>query len=42
MLLRYGAMWFWAICGIFIILSFWGFHMKGWSETLLHDELAWG
>lgn len=39
---RYGAMWFWAICACFIALTLLWFKFNGWSDTLRHDQLAWG
>jgi hypothetical protein len=39
---RYGALWFWGICGCFIAITLLWFKFNGWSDTLRHDQLAWG
>ena len=39
---HYGAIYFWLICVVFVAGSFWIFRVYGWSETLRHDQLAWG
>jgi hypothetical protein len=39
---RYGALWFWGICACFIAITLLWFKFNGWSDTLRHDQLAWG
>ncbi len=39
---RYGALYFWTAVTSVVVLSATIFYIKGWSELLTRDQLAWG